>query len=177
MSIPNLQIPPPKTIHVQPPSIRLPIDIPFVGCTGGSAKTYVGKQLGNIPDFATMLHIRTIKKAIEEQIYALLQGMLPDLLRPPVYYARAILLISQVAEIIATLNQVISQVFAEVNAAITFVNQQITSLQNAANELLALPSETLSAAQALMIQRYQEYTGELNAQIGRLQSTLSCLIG
>ncbi|GEM_PF-3078785 len=173
----SFQIPAPKTIQVNTPTIRLPIDIPFVGCTGGSAKTLVGGQLGNVPDLATMLHIRTIKKAIEEQIYALLKGMLPDLTRPPVYNARAIQLLNEVVQIIATLNQVISQVFAEVNAAISFINQKKTELQNAANELLAIPSSALSQTQQLMIQRYQEYTGELNSQIGRLQSTLGCLIG
>ena len=172
----TIQIPPPRTIQITPPQIRLPIDIPFVGCTGGSAKTMVGKQLGNIPDLATLLHIRTIKKAIEEQIYALLQGMLPDLLRPPVYAARAAQLLTEVVAFIATLNQVISQVLAEVNAAIGFINQKVTELENAANELLALPGNALSAAQQLMLQRYEEYTGELNAQAGRLQSTLGCLI-
>lgn len=172
----TVQIPAPRTIQLTPPQIRLPIDIPFVGCTGGSAKTLVGKQLGNIPDLATMLHIRTIKKAIEEQIYALLKGMLPDLVRPPVYAARAAQLLNEVIAFIATLNEVITQVFAEINAAIGFINGKITELQNAANELVALPSTTLNAAQQLMLQRYQEYTGELNAQAGRLQATLGCLI-
>jgi hypothetical protein len=173
----NFQIPPPKTIHVAIPTIRLPIDIPFVGCTGGSAKTYVGKQLGNLPDLATMLHIRTILKALQEQIYALIQGELPDVLRAPVYAARAAQLIAQVASIISTINDVITRVLAEVNAAITFANQKIAELQTLANQFASIPESALTLAQQLMMQRYQEYTGELNAQIGRLQSTLGCLVG
>jgi hypothetical protein len=168
-------IPAPKPVRVASPQVRLPADIPFVGCVSGSAKTFVGEQLGNIPDATKILQIRAIKKALEEQIYALIQGQLPDPVRPPVYAARAAQLTSQVAGIVSALTQTIAQASAEVNAAINFVNQQKTAIQNSLNELAAVPSEQLTASQRLMMQRYNEYLGELNSQIGRLQSTLGCL--
>ena len=171
----TLQIPSPKTIHITSPSVRLPFQIPFIGCTGGSAKTFVGEQLGNIPDTQTLLHIKNLKKSLEEQIYALIKGQLPDIARPPVYAARAAQLVTEVASLVAALNSVISSAIAEINAAISFVNQKKTELENSLNEILAIPSEQLRASQELMQQRYQEYLGELNAQIGRLQSTLGCL--
>lgn len=67
------------------------------------------------------------------------------------------------------------QVTAEVNAAVTLINSRKNELETARGELLAISAEARSKTEALMIERYDQYFGELDAQASRLQSTLSCL--
>ena len=177
MPLPSLQIPPPKLPSYGLPSIHLPIHIPFVGCAAGDGKTYVGKHFGNRPDFASMLHIKAIKKAMDEQVYALIEGQLPDFTRPPVYLARAIQIIAEVVEQIAKLNEIIGEALEEISAAVDFINQKKGELESNLNYLLSIPTEVQTEVQAVMVENYQFYLGDLNAQVGRLQSTIGCLTG
>jgi hypothetical protein len=168
-------IPQPKLPHLPLPHIRGIPNIPHVGCSGASGTSYLGEQFGNLPDLHAALAMKNLKKAIEEQIYALIQGELPDAVRPPVYAARAAQLINEVAELVQTLNQVIAGVIAEANASINFINGKINDINAAKNTVLAIPAGARSAVQRLALQRYNEYLGELNAQVGRLQTTIGCI--
>lgn len=168
-------IPPPKLPHVTLPTVRGIPSVPHVGCAGGSATSYLGQQYGNLPDLHAALGIKKLKKALEEQIYALIQGQLPDATRPPVYAARAAQLANEVAELVATLNQVIGDVTAETNAAIAAVNGKIAELNTAKSAIEAIPQAARSAVQRLMLERYQRYVGELNDQATRLATTMACI--
>ena len=71
-------IPQPKLPSLSLPTIRSLPTIPFVGCAGGDGTTYLGDQFGNLPDLQAALHAKALKKALVEQVYALVQGQLPD---------------------------------------------------------------------------------------------------
>lgn len=173
----SFQIPQPKLPQITLPTIRGLPTIPHVGCSGGQGTSYVGEQFGNAPDLNTVLHIRTLKKALDEQIYALLKGQLPFATRPPIYDARMVQLTSDVADLVTELNDAIGKVTAETQAAITFVNQKVGEMNSAKNAILGLPESARSAAQTVMIERYDRYVSRLNAQANRLQSTIACVSG
>jgi len=168
-------VPQPKLPHVALPNIRSIPMIPHVGCAGGQGTTYVGQQFGNVPDIGAALAAKTLKKSLEEQIYALIQGQLPDLTRPPVYAARAAQLVNQVADVVALINDVVAGVTAEATAAIASVNAKAADLNIAKATLESIPSGARDPVQRLMIERYTRYVGELNAQAARLQSTIDCI--
>src|SRR4051794_31476092 len=101
------------SLAAKPPNLNVPTiaglpTIPHVGCTGGDATAYFGGQFGGLPDLQALSHIRVIKKALEEQIYALLKGELPFATRPPIYDARMVQLTNEVAEIVAQGNDLIT---------------------------------------------------------------------
>jgi hypothetical protein len=168
-------VPAPKLPHFPLPNVRGLPSIPHVGCAGGNGASYVGEQFGNLPDLHAALAMKKLKKALEEQIYALIQGQLPDATRPPVYAARAAQLVNEVAELVQTLNETIAIVTAEANASINFVNEKISDINAAKSAVLTIPAGARSAVQRLALQRYNEYLGELNSQVGRLQATIACI--
>jgi methyl-accepting chemotaxis protein len=170
MNLPGAKLP-----HVTLPTIRSIPTIPHVGCAGAQATTYVGQQHGNAPDIGAVRAMKALKKSLDEQIYALFQGMLPDGARPPVYQARALQLVNEVAEVVTTINQVIAEVTEETSAAITATNAKIGEMNAAKSALENIPEGARSKVQQLMAQRYARYAGELTAQAGRLQSTIDCV--
>lgn len=170
-----VQVPTPKLPHVALPAIRSIPTIPFVGCAGGQGTSYIGEQFGNVPDIGAVLAIKALKKSLEEQIYALLKGQLPDVPRAAAYAARMAQLIDQVAEIVTTLNTVIGSVMAEATAAIAIVNAKAAEMNSAIALIEGTPAGARSAVQNLLMQRYARYAGELDAQAGRLQSTIECI--
>lgn len=169
----SVQIPPAKLPHITLPVIRGIPTIPFVGSAGADGTTYVGEQFGNLPDLHAVLGIKKLKKALEEQIYALIQGQLPQPARSPLYAARAAQLANEVAQLVGLLNQVVAGVTAEAQAAIGFVNTKIGEVNSAKAAIEAVPVGARNAVQKLMLQRYQRYVGELNAQGGRLQTAIN----
>lgn len=170
-----MSIPLPRLPNITLPTIRSIPTIPFVGCAGADGTSYVGKQFGNLPDLHSLLHVRTLKKALAEQIYALIQGELPDALRPAPYAARAAQLINEVAQLTSALTSIVNDVSSDINDAIGFVDEKITAINAAKNAIAAVPDEARSAVQRVMFERYGRYAQELNAQKGRLQSTLACV--
>jgi hypothetical protein len=170
-----MNIPQPKLPHITLPTIRSIPTIPHVGCAGGDGTSYVGKQFGNVPDLHAVLHIRTVKKALAEQIYALLKGQLPFATRPPFYDARMVQLTNEVAELTEALTSIVSEVSGDINDAINFVGEKITAMNELKNAIAAVPEQARSAVDRLMFERYGRYAQELNAQKHRLQSTLDCV--
>jgi len=168
-------LPPPKLPHLPLPNVRGLPNIPHVGCAGGSATSYLGEQFGGLPDLQAALAMKNLKKALEEQIYALIQGELPDATRPPVYAARAAQLVNEVADVVQALNQLIAQVTAEANASINFINSKIDDINAAKSIVLTIPAAARNGVQRLALERYDEYLGELNSQAGRLQATMACI--
>jgi hypothetical protein len=168
-------VPAPKLPHVALPNIRSIPTIPHVGCAGAHGNSYVGSQFGNVPDIGAVLAIKAVKKALVEQMFALLKGELTDIPRAAAYAARLATITDEVADITATLNSVVTAVTNEANAAITAVNAKVTELNTAKAALEAIPVGARNAVQRLMITRYTRYVGELNAQAGRLQSTIECI--
>jgi hypothetical protein len=171
----SVQIPAPKLPHATLPTVRAIPTIPHVGCAGATGTTYLGEQFGNVPDIGAVLAAKTLKKALEEQIYALLKGQLPFATRPPIYAAREAQLINEVAEVVATINTLIAAVTAEANAAISFVDDKISEVNEAKSALEGIPAGARDVVQRVMIERYDQCFGELNAQAARLQSTLECI--
>ncbi|MGA9774012.1 MAG: hypothetical protein WBV94_33585 [Blastocatellia bacterium] len=168
-------IPPPKPWHIPLPTIRLPIHIPQVGCPGADATSLVGEQFGSLPDLYDALHVKHLRKVINDQIYALLKGQLPTALRKVLYLQKAIELINYITSIIAVLNQVIGQAIAEYNAVIGFINQKKAELNAAIAAIHGIPAAAQTATHKLALQRYQEYLGELDKQIARLNTSISCI--
>jgi hypothetical protein len=172
-----IHIPPPKLPHIQLPQIRLPIHIPHVGCPGAESQSYLGEQFGNLPDLYDALHTKHLRKVINDQIYALLKGQLPTVIRRGFYYQKMLELIQQVVEIVAVLNQVIAQAIAEYNAVIAFINKKKGEINAAIQSINAIPGSARTAVQRLALQRYQEYLGELDTQLSRLATSISCVAG
>jgi hypothetical protein len=172
-----VHIPPPKLPELGLPTIRVPLHIPHVGCPGAEAQSYLGGQFGNLPDLYDALHTKNLRKVINDQIYALLKGQLPTVIRRGFYYQKMLELIRQVAEMISVLNQVIAQAIAEYNAVIAFINRKKGELNRAIQDINGIPGSGRSAVQRLAVQRYQEYLGELDLQISRLNTSISCVAG
>jgi hypothetical protein len=175
--MPIIGIPPPKPPHIPLPMIRLPIHIPQVGCPGAEAQSYIGEQFGNLPDLYDALHIKHLRKVINDQIYALLKGKLPTIIRAGLYAIKAVELINYVSSIISILNQVIAQAIAEYNAVIVFINKKKGELNAAIQGINSIPGSARTAVQRLALQRYQEYLGELDLQLSRLATSISCIFG
>jgi len=174
MSIVN--IPEAKIVQRTHATIRLPIHIPRVGCPGADARSYIGEQFGNLPDLKDALHIKHLKKILNDHIYSLLKGKLPTILRAPLYDAKALDLIQHVAELVSVFNQVVGQAIAEYNATVGFINQKKGELNQALAEIAAIPAQSQTAVNRLAHQRYNEYLGELDQQITRLQTSITCLL-
>ena len=173
MSLVN--IPPAKVPDIGLPMIRLPIAIPRVGCPGADARSYVGEQFGSLPDLYDALHGKHLRKLLNDHIYSLLKGQLPTILRKPFYLAKALDLIDHVAEVVAMMNQVIGQAVAEYNATIAFINQKKSELNGKLAAVNAIPVNVQTAVNKLQKQRYQEYLGELDFQITKLQISINCI--
>ena len=170
------KIPAAKPPSLALPQIRLPIHIPKVGCPGAESTHYIGAQFGNQPDLYDALHLKHLKKVTNDQIYALLKGELPTILRAGLYAQKAAELIQDVTDFLSTLNQIIGAALAEYQAAASFVQGKISELNVSLAALQALPAVSLTATQRLAMQRYHEYIGELNQQVSRIQTSISCLV-
>jgi hypothetical protein len=138
MNIPNAKIP-----DYALPAIRLPIHIPHVGCPGADARSYVGQQFGNLPDLYDALHVKHLRKVLNDQIYALLKGQLPTILRKVLYYQKALELIQHVIAMVAVMNQVIGQAVAEYNATVAFLNQKKGELNASIAAINGIPASSL----------------------------------
>lgn len=171
MSLPVAKVP-----QINLPAIRVPVHIPTVGCPGADARTYVGEQFGNLPDLQDALHTKHLRKVLNEQIYALLKGQLPTILRKGLYLQKALQLIQDVAAIIAILNQVVGQAIAEYNATVGFINQKIGELNQGIADVQGIAVDSRTAAQKLLLVRYNEYIIELNQQKTRLQTSVTCIL-
>jgi hypothetical protein len=171
-----LNIPEAKLPDLPLPAIRLPVHLPRIGCPGADARSYIGEQFGSLPDLYDALHIKHLRKIINDQIYALLKGQLPTPLRKPLYYEKALDLIQHIAELIAVFNQVIGQVIAEYNATIAFINQKKGELNQKIAEIGGIPGGSQTAVHRLALQRYNEYIGELDQQVSRLGTSVTCIL-
>jgi hypothetical protein len=169
------QIPAAKLPSWNVPTIRSLPTIPTVGCVTGNATTLIGSQMGNLPDAMALPHVKALDKIITEQIGTLIEGKLPDLLRAPLYQVRQLRLFSELAQIISTSAQLAAQIQAETNAVIEACNQKIDDLNAAKDAILQIPENARTVVQQKALDRYNEYAGEINAQIGRLQQSLGCL--
>lgn len=171
------RIPEAKIPDIQLPTIRLPIHIPKIGCPGADGQSYIGEQFGSMPDLYDAFHAKHLRKIINDQIYALLKGQLPTPLRKGLYLQKALELIQDVAAIIQVLNQVIGRMIAEYNAIINFINQKKAELNAVIQEINGVGAGARTAVQQKTLERYQEYIGELDQQISRLQTSISCIVG
>ena len=167
--------PQPKLPQFKLPQIKIPLHIPHVGCPGADGRSYIGDQFGSLPDLYDALHIKHLRKVINDQIYALLKGKLPTILRKVLYAQKALELIAQIVEVVEVLNQVIARALAEYNAAVSFINQKKAQLQAAITAVEAIPVAARTATQTLAIERYHEYLGELDTQISKLQTSIACI--
>ena len=69
----------------------------------------------------------------------------------------------------------ISADMREINAAIEGANEKIGDLNASKNLILATPANMRTAIQTKALGRYNEYIGEVNDQIGRLETAMGCL--
>ena len=169
------RLPKAKLPNLSLPRIKRIPQIPFVGCAPSSATTLVGKQFGNVPDLEKVLHIRALKKALEEQIKALIDGQLPVIARAPKYAASAVRLANELQQLLSGLAEAAQGMAAEYDAAVSFANGKIAELNRAAGEIQALPEAARSKVQKLTLDRYNDYAREITAQVGRLQQAKGCL--
>lgn len=171
----SYQLPTIKSPSWNVPTVRNLPTIPTVGCVSGNATTQIGEQFGNFPDIQALPHVKALNKLITEQIGTLLEGKLPDVPRAALYEIRKARLITELANIVNTATQIAGQIQAEVNAVISALNEKINEINEAKDLLLQIPENARSAIQNKTIERYNEYIEEVNAQIGRLQTSLGCL--
>lgn len=170
-----MNLPQPKIPQINLPEIRLPIHLPRIGCPGGDGRSYIGEQFGNLPDLVDAFHAKHLRKIINDQIYALLKGQLPTIIRRGLYFQKALELIEDVVAIVEVLNQVIGQAIAEYNATIGFIEQKKTELNQTISIIEGIPAATRTAVQTETIKTYNRYIGELDAQITRLQTSIICM--
>jgi hypothetical protein len=165
----------PKLPNFNLPAIRNLPTISGVGCAGGNATSYLGSQFGGLPDLQAVLHIKALKKQYEDMMLTLIEGYVPAVLRQPVWAVRVASYDTYVANLVAEANTLINGVMAEINGSIAFINTKVGELNTAKNQLLSIPLDARTKVQAAMIERYNRYLGELDAQVNRLQSTLNCI--
>lgn len=158
------------------PTIRALPNIPKVGCVSGNPTTLVGQQMGNLPDVSALPHVKALKKVIEEQVGTLIEGKLPDLPRSVLYEARQIRLVGELAEMIEKAAEIAGQLLAEINTAIEFANARIDDLNSSLTEISSIDEALRSPVQKKALDRYNDYIGEINQQIGRLNAAKGCLI-
>lgn len=171
----SVTLPEPILPDLSLPDIRNLPGIPLVGCAGGSGGTYIGEQFGNLPDLDAVLHIKARKKQLEEMIETLIEGYVPAAARAPVWAQRVLAYTTAIAELVSTLTALVNAASAEINEAINFANDKIGEFNQAKDDILSVPEGARTAAQRLLLQRYDEYTAEITDQVGRLQDSLSCL--
>jgi hypothetical protein len=168
--LPKIKLP-----NVRTPRIKGIPSLPKVGCAGGNPNAYFGNQYGNLPDVAALLHLRHLKKVIEDHIGTLIDGYLPTLLRKPKYVVRVLRLTREVQQVARQIVTLVSAAQSEYGAQLNYVNRQIAEVNGAARELAALPASARSEVQTHLLNRYNEYAADLNAQAGRIQQALGCL--
>lgn len=171
----SFQLPIIKSPSWNVPTARNLPTIPTVGCVSGNSTTQIGEQFGSFPDIQALPHVKALNKVITEQIGTLLEGKLPDVPRAAAYEVRKARLITELANIVNSATQIAGQIQVEVNATISALNEKIEEMNEAKNLLLQIPENARSAIQGKTIERYNEYIEEINAQIGRLQTSLGCL--
>jgi predicted nuclease with TOPRIM domain len=159
----------------QVPDIRALPGLPFIGCISGDATTYVGTQMGGMPDLQALHIVRAAKKVIEEELKSRVVCKLPFATRPEALDVEIVRLTNEFAQIIETANEVIGRIQAEAEAAMQFINGKIDELNAAKAELLNIPEELRSKTERKMIERYEKYTGRLQSQITRMQANLDCI--
>lgn len=169
-------IPQPRLPNITLPAIRNIPTLPLgIGCAGADANSFLGEQFGNVPSLHKLMHLKTLRKALNEQVYALLEGELPDSLRPTPYAARAAQLTNELVDVATGITDVINEVTGDINATLNFVNEKIAAVNDSKNLIAGVPENARSAVQKLMFERLGRYATELNAQAGRLQSALTCV--
>lgn len=169
-------LPPAKLPNWNVPTVRGLPTIPRIGCVGGNATTIVGEQMGNLPDLATLPHVKALQKVITEQIGTLVEGQLGVIPRAPLYAARQLRLIQELQEMITMATQTANQIASEINAAIGAANQRIADLNASKAAITATPAVLRNAVQRKALGRYNQYVGEINGQIARLERSLECLM-
>jgi hypothetical protein len=134
------------------PAVRSLPSIPNVGCVSGNATTQIGEQFGNFPDVQALPHIKAL-----------------------LFEARKARLITELTNIVSTATTIAGQVAGEINAAIDGCNEKISDLNAAKAAVMQTPENMRSLIQRKTLERYDEYIGEVNDQMGRLQTALACL--
>lgn len=171
-----MDIPQAKLPNVNLPIIRSIPTLPLgIGCAGADPTHYLGRSFGNLPNLQKLLHLKALKKALTEQIFALVQGQLPDPIRPTPYAARAAQLVSEISTIVTEITSVVEEVAGDIASAIAYVDEQAASLNSAKNLIVNTPQHLRDEAQTLMLDRYNRYIAELNAQKSRLQAAAECV--
>lgn len=157
------------------PAIRNLPSIPNVGCVSGNGTTLIGEQFGNFPDVQALPHVKALNKVITEQIGTLLEGKLPDVPRAILYEIRQARLVIELAQMVSAAATLAGQIQAEINGSIAACNEKVGDLNAAKNAILQTPANLRSAVQTKALSRYNQYIGEINDQVGRLETTLGCL--
>lgn len=165
----------------QVPAIQLPHlpalpGMPFLGCFPADGQTYVGKKWANRPDLRVLDHVRQLKKHLEEEIITHTIGKLDNPLRAAGFAEEIARLEVEIDEAIDTFYEVVGSVTGEINASLGFIGDRQEELNQARDELLSIPAGARSKVEQRLLERYDEYFGELEAQGQRLQSTLNCLM-
>ncbi len=168
-------LPPAKLPSFTLPTVRSLPTIPNVGCVSGNATSIIGDQFGNFPDIQALPHIKALNKIITEQIGTLLEGKLGDIPRAALYEVRRARLVNELVQIVQQGTAIAGQIQSEVNANIAACNTKIADLNSAKNAIVSIPEASRSALQQKTLDRLNTYIGEVNGQIGRLQTTLACL--
>ncbi len=175
--MPAPELPSLKMPSLALPTIRMMPSIPGVGCVPSDGRSYTGEQFGSLPDLQTVQAVKELRKVINEQIAALIEGYLPTAARKPLWAARVAQLTQYVADLNEVLTEVAGRAAAEINGTVSYINEKQSEIQDSLDALNNIPESARSAAQRLMVGRYQEYLGELEAQAARLQATAACLGG
>lgn len=162
------------------PTIQLPfsvpnISVPFIGCFSGDGKIYHKRKHGNRPDLLKLNHIKQFKKDLLDKIQTLIKGKLDNPARSVAFDAEIVRLTQEITDALDAFNETVSEITQEIQRDIATINNKVGELNSLRDELLTIPAEARSKVDQHMIERYNQYFGELDAQATRLQSTLACL--
>jgi hypothetical protein len=163
------------------PTIQLPfsaptINVPLLSCFSGDGRSYVGRHFANRPDLLKLQHLKQQIAQFEERIITQTIGKLDNPARSAGFAAQIAEITAKITDATQSITETVGDVTEEIDASLQLVNARIEELNALRDELNAVPINMRSKVTTRMMARYEEYFGELEAQVSNLQSARSCVM-
>jgi hypothetical protein len=151
------------------------INVPFIGCFSGDGQTYIGRNFGNRPDILRLNHLRQKVKEYEQRIITMTIGQLDNPPRAEGFAEEIVRITADIATMVNAITETVAEVTEELQAGINFVNARMGELDQLRTGLQSIPEELRTRTEAKLIERYNQYFGELESQASRLETAMNCL--
>ena len=164
-----------KVPTVQAPFTAPTLSVPFLSCFSGDGRTFVGRHFSNRPDLLKLQHLKQLIVQYEERIITQTIGKLDNPLRSAGFVAQIVEITDKIATATAAITSAVGEITEEIDAGISFINDRITDLNALRAELNAVPENLRTKVAAHLIARYEQYFGELESQLSRLNAARACV--